>query len=364
MADQENEKKKDQVRVVENLGVSGEDVVRLDAPKRGPMGKKGKISSVSLLSPPTEERGKKEEVARPFDPEGEWIEELEAKEQKTVPMGWFVLLGAILLGILGWVFVQSVTSSDEEQESAEISADGGPLGKAAEIEAKKVAETHFKETENVLTGFLGAETLEEKLKYVRHPARVRALMEDYYERNELKPIQFKQIVEYQMFPLGNYPFLALKIELENGIEEAVLVEDSEDGQLVDWESFVCYQEISIDEYVARRPTRSVTLRAYVSEDYFHSYDFESAEKYASYLLRFRHSEEIMNAYVERGTELEQKFRKMFPKDSQKRTEPLILKVRFVEGGKSPRSVLVEDLVSIKWAYAEDPAGVASQDNSQ
>jgi hypothetical protein len=364
MGDQDYEKKKDQIRVVEDLEVSSEDVIRLDEPKRGALEKKGRISSAALLSPPTEENGKNEKPANPFDPEGEWIEELETKEQKVVPMGWFVLLGVIMLGILGWVVIQSITSPDEEKKSVGISADGGPLGKVAEIEAQKVAEAHYRETENVLKGFLEAETLEGKLKYVRHAARVRPLMKEYYERNQLKPIQFKQILEYRMFPLENYPFLALKVELENGVEEAVLVEDSGAGQLVDWESFVCYQEISIDDYVARRPTRSVTIRAYVTEDYFHSYDFESVEKYASYKLKFRHSEVIMNAYVERGTELEQKFLKMFPKGSKKRIEPLILKVHFLEGGRSSRSVLIEDLVSRKWAYPENPAGIASQDNSQ
>jgi hypothetical protein len=35
-------------------------------------------------------------------------------------------------------------------------------------------------------------------------------------------------------------------------------------------------------------------------------------------------------------------------------KPLILRLRFPEGGKGPRSVLIEDVISDRWAYTKDP----------
>lgn len=361
MADQDKENGVDEIRVVEDIP---DEVVRLDAPKRAPLEKKGKIAAENIVIDHSDDRDEVKEV-HPFDPEEGWLDEMAEQETKTVPMGWFVLLGVGLLGLVVWASFQSFFGSRNEKESVPGVSEGWvdadkPLGKIAEVEAQREAAEHFKDTEKLLRRFLGAETVEERLKYVRHPERVKPLMVDFYSRNELEPIAYKQIEDYKIFPLGNLPFLALRVEDQDENDLAVLVEDGEKGLLVDWESFVCFQPVSLDNYVRDRPTNSVSLRAYVTPDYFHSYEFASADEFSSFRMRFRHSEVVLNGYVKRGTELDQKFRKLFPNEGAEEQKPLILKVSFLEGGKALRSVVIEDLESTVWAYARDPAEVASE----
>ncbi|MFT6179553.1 MAG: hypothetical protein ACI9NQ_000092 [Paracoccaceae bacterium] len=362
MADQEKKKGVDEIRVLEDIP---DEVVRLDAPKVAPREKMGKMATRDVAVNYKDERDEEKEV-RPFDPEGEWLDELAEQESKTVPMGWFVLLGVGLLGLVGWAGFQNFfSSSDEKDEVQKMSQEwvegDEPLGKIAEIEAQQAAEKHFNETEKVIRSFLEAKTVAERLKYVRHAERVKPLMVDFYSRNALVPILYKQIKEYRIFPLGNLPFLALKVEDQNKKDHAILLEDGLEGLLVDWESFVCFQPVSLEDYARDRPTDSFSLRAYVSRDYFHSYEFANKEEFSSYRMRFRNSEVALNGYVKRGSELDQKFRKLFPNEAAHVQKPLILKVRFLKEGKALRSVLIEDLESTVWAFPRNPADVASGD---
>jgi len=221
------------------------------------------------------------------------------------------------------------------------------------------AELHFIEIERVLKGFMEAETIEERAKYVRHPERVLPLMRDFYSRNEFQSRVYRGIRAYQNVPLDGLPFIAIEVKDSVGNFHPLLIEDGEEGVLIDWESHECFQPVSIEDYVRDRPTDPVSLRVYVSDDYFHSYEFQDKTEYASYRLKFRESDAVLNGYVKRGTELDQKFRKLYPESHKGQWRPLILKVRFLEGGEARNSVLIEELQSQVWAYLRNPAEVAS-----
>ena len=365
MDDQEKKKGEDNVRIVDD-GLK--EVIRLDSPKRVKLEKKGEVAAEKIEAKHRNEiEVVPEEEVRVFDPEEGWKEEGETGEVKVVPMGWFYLLGAGLLGVFCWVCVQNVSSSTAAEDRIPVfgasseNGEGELLGKAAEAQATQDAEAHFVNTERVVAGFLKAATIDERLKFVRHPARVKPFMESYYARNDFKPIFFKQISTYQIFPLENRPFLALTVKDMDGEAYPILLEDGDDGVLVDWESFVCFQPVELADYIDARSTAPTVLRAYVTPDYYHSGDFESRDEYASYRLSFRGSELRLNGYVKRGAELDQRFRKLFSDGPTQMVKPLIVTVRFLEGGKSPRSVLIEDLNSTLWSFATDPAEVASSE---
>lgn len=366
MADKGKDKPEAEIRVVED---NPDEVVRLDAPEPKPIekiGKKGKISAEAIVvqSKEEDERAEKEIL---FDPEKEWHEGLEEKESTTVPMGWFVLLGLGLVGVVVWAALQSLTADhgdDVEIVSPEGLFTDKPLGKLAEIEAQREAEKHFQDMEAVVGGFLAADTIEGKAKYVRHRERVLPLMKQFYKDHPLVVTEFSRTKEYRITSLDYRPFLALKAEDVEGEHYPILLEDTKEGILVDWESFVCYQPIPPEKYIREKPLEPVSMRIYATPDHFYAYEFADESEYACYKLSFRNSEEWLYGFVKRGGVLDQKFRVTFPESIKKVHQPLILKLRFLEGSRAPRSVLIEELESKLWAFAENPAEVASSEKGE
>ena len=365
MPDQEKSDASNSVRVIDD---EVDEVVRLDAPReRMKSSKTGGIAEANFgLQQVVAEEDVKDE-AKPFDPEASWLEMSTDVQKRAVPMGWFYLLGAAFVGILVWVGFQSSGSGEALGAQGLVGPVGGgqdtdkPLGKEAEALAQDEAAEHYEQTEEVIRNFLAGTTLEEKSKYVRHPERVIPLMKSFYSWNEVESIAYDRIEAYQIYSMENLPFMVLEVGDKEGERHPMLLEDGEDGILVDWESFVCYQPMSVEKYVSERPTEVMTFRARVFRDFYYTHEFASEEEFGCYKLRFRNSKVILNGYVKRGTELDKKFGKIYGDDGDRRMKNLILKLRFLKGGKAKTSVLIEDMVSTLWAYPSDPAEVASSD---
>ena len=378
MADRSSEKREDEIRVV---GEPVEEVVRLDVVKVDPLKKKGKPVDVGLIprvdeseekNPGQElkqegqkQEGQKQEAPRKavFDPEKDWLESKSGSGILDVPIGWFVLVGAGLLGVLAWAVFQVAFTDDDPwsgREGEVLSGKTGSEDSQSKIERVEPAK-HFSEMEELVASFLKAETIEEKVKFVRHPKRVLPLMETYYKTHEVKSLTFKETAEYHVAALNKRPFIALSVEVEGGGGGLIpiLLEDLDEGVLVDWESYVCYQPIAPEEYIKERPTSLTSLRVYATVDHFFTYEFSDEKEYDCYRLTFRGSEESLFGYVERDGEVAKDFLAVFPDRSSKKKLPLILNVRFLEGSKASRSVLIEGVESRLWAFAEDPDKVAT-----
>jgi hypothetical protein len=362
MADRSNDKKEDQIRMVDDEPA---EVVRLDAGKVSPLEKKGKIAHAVLASAPERSGEEMPAEKKAFDPEKEWLEDEEEAGNETVPMGWFVLLVVGLLGVLGWVVFQTMTG-DPGGVSAENVGLANPLGNdgdrpksAGDTEAeRREAEAHFEQMEIVVAGFLKAKSPEEMLKWVRHPERVAPLMKSHYARNAIESLTFKSTDEYHIASLESKPFIALKVRVEEQREGVpILLEDGPDGMLVDWESFVCYLPMNPEDIAELRPTEPVSLRVYAHRDTFFTYEFSDEREYDCFRLNFRGSETILYGFVKKGTILEREFLKIFPVGKVNYKKPLMISARFLKGGEAKNSMLIEDLESTMWAYPRDPAEV-------
>lgn len=271
-----------------------------------------------------------------------WVE-MEEEEKKAIPMGWFVLLGVGLLGVLGWAMFQG---AGEEKVEA-LGAAGPGAGGMEE------AEVHLARMEEVLREFLGAETVAERAKWVRNGEQMIPLMQDYYREREFDRHVYEKILTHDLAALYQHPFVVVKVSTEGGEELPILMEDLGNDFRVDWGATVSYNPVSISEYIERTPTDPVTLRVYAQVDNYFNYEFSDERQFRCFRLNFRGSEEELFGYVPRGTELEQKFAKVMPlanRPGQRALQPMILRVRFLENSRAPRSVLIEQLESGLWIF--------------
>ena len=360
--DNDRENAFDGIRVVEDS--EEEEVVRLDVPEAGTLGM-GEPSKEEMAMPNMMGETDLGEVPEIIGPESEWLVTAEAKEVTNVPMGWFVLLFAVLGGVLIWVFSQKIGDVEGTVEAGPLPDSiidqetydqlGQSVFRYNEAKLMEDAARDYDEMETILRGFLSAKTVEERLKYVRHPDRVKPLMLDHHRRFPIQSYRYKEVSEYTTIPLKKRPFVALSVRIAEGKNFPILLEDVEKGYLVDWESFVSYQPIAFEDYLKKRPTIPIDLRVYGSFDDFYAYEFLEEDGYLCVRMTAKHTDQVIFGYVKEGTTTASEMKKhLEAPPGRSKTQPFILRVRFLPESKAPRSVVIDKIVSTFWAYPTNP----------
>lgn len=300
------------------------------------------------------------------DQDAQWIREAEKSQNRAVPIGWFILLIVVFGGVFLWGGFQMLSSDKSKKEvSSEDAQDSGGyislternLSKEEEAVERQSAGRRYLTMEKVISDYLGAELLEDKMKYVRHPERVIPHMKDYYSRHEVEIKEYQSISEYHVVSLESHPFVAIRAELKGGENVALLLEEDKEGFKIDWESEVSYQSYPFDEFLSDRPAGSYDMRVYAQEDRFYAYSFKDEEKWRCYKLTSRNSDEYLFGYLKRGSLLESEISKATGADVGQGNAlkvPLLLKISYPSNGRGPRSVNIEAIVSNRWAYATNP----------
>ncbi len=324
-------------------------------------GEKNVVENVEVLRPDKEARLK----AKTFEPDvadildkDEVEVDLEAdwggETKKAPPMGWFVLAGMVLCALGLWATLNVFDAQSEIEETVEKKQ---TLVKDRIKEDKEVRKVLLG-MQDCVRGYLMARSVEEKLKYVRHPERVKPLLEDYYKRHEMKPEKFRQFERIRPMGLDKFSFVYGLVELESGDQHQLLIEQLEDGSFrVDWESDVCYLPVDWKDYLKGKNKESVVMRVFIEPDTFFAYEFSDETRYDCYKLTTRDADDHLFGFVEKGSKVAEDighFIKHVQEFGSDNPEPLMLRIRFPENTRSKKCVWIEDLVAPRWIYAAPP----------
>jgi hypothetical protein len=136
---------------------------------------------------------------------------------------------------------------------------------AVEVSGIELIETKREAIGAALAGFFGAGSVEEKLRWVRDPERVRPLMMDFYASHELKGAKWAGLGWSKSVAEPGFRLGYVEAVFEAGEPVALIVEESEEGRvMVDWESSVRYGELPWREFVQAKPAKPTLLRVLVS----------------------------------------------------------------------------------------------------
>lgn len=269
-----------------------------------------------------------------------------------VPYGWFLLV-FILIGGLAALSVSMVLSSRKGEGNLAKKVATERLESDAEDYAE--AEALVESVEATLARYVAAASSDDLLPLVRDPERVAPLIANWYAERPFVPRKFDRLGVFQPMDLGKRPFWLITCEVEGGPPETVLMEQTGDGRvLVDWETQVCYQPMDWNRYVKDRPEcGAYDFRVYVQPDYagFFSHEFGDEDKWSVYRLTAKDSDEYLFGYVRKGTALASELLE-FSGVNHGRPVALLLTLRTPEGVRSPRGVLIEKVVSRRWALVE------------
>jgi hypothetical protein len=316
---------------------------RLEASDRGPLSGRSQEPGLEQILPESEVEGLSD------DP---WAQKATAP---IVPWGWFVLVGLILTGAIGWSLWQ-LSESEQKVDSTYTQATEELEKDALQT---KAAEEFVGRVEETLRNYFNADSIDELAKWVRHPERVRPLMKSWYAVHPLQRDPMVKMTEFVQLPFDDRGlFWRARIRTASGRAQEVYLEEQPDGSVkIGWETLVGYQPMPWDDYVRNRPGGSMDFRLTAHPDTFYSHEFADSNRWVCYRLTAPKSEEVAYGYVERSHPvavfLENYFRQREGKPAQ-----LILRLNTPSSLNSPRGMIIEDVRSIRWLYFQNPDGGA------
>ncbi len=275
----------------------------------------------------------------------------EDRESKPTPWGWFILLGLTIAGGAVWSLanLQSNKATPEAARSEDLKTLDQEVRERQEAEA-----TVNRITESVRL-YCEADSIEKLEKVVRHPERVRPLMEQWYQQHSLKATRFLSLDVLQPVTLENRgSFWMVSCAIEGNRKRSLLLELGDEGMArVDWETEVCYQPMDWDEYAKTRPQGSVDFRVRIEPDQYFSHEFSDSRRWACFRLRTLKGDQVLFGYIERASEEGQKLIGLLTQSGNKEIAAL-LRISTPTDLRSPKGVVIEKLMSPRWTYVEPP----------
>ena len=273
-------------------------------------------------------------------------------DHKNIPWGWFILLGLILASGVIWS-LNRVKKSDLQATRIQIDTES-----VIRKEAREEQEATYLITEiNSLTRkFFAATEVEVLAHLVRQPERVRPLMDHYYAEQPLVCHEILEIKPLQPLTLNQHAnFWLQTVEFTNHQTRSILIEILDSGQAkVDWESFVCYQPMKWDTFVNERPAGvSFDFRVYLKPDSFFSHEFADSNHWNCFQLTTLDGREILFGYAKANEDTTREILEVL-KQCNGHQASVIVRVNIPEGLQSHRGVVIEKLLSPRWAYLNPP----------
>ncbi len=262
---------------------------------------------------------------------------------------------AALVALVAWQLVSKSAVSAHDSNVVKPKSAAPALPPQAALEAAS-AQEYGDEVWSVMTGFCGAATLEEAIRFVRQPERVGPLMKAYYtEEKSWKPFipnKRPDLAEFQT----HQGFVVFNLEMPDFEQRSVAFEKMRDGFKFDWESFVAYSEMTWSDLRAQKPVKPVLMRVVMARSDYNNIDFPDPAKHRAYTIRDRSGEEMLYAYIPVNTDLE---RKVNEEMMNAPSLHAMVRVRFLEDAKSNNQVLVTDYVERGWVARAEPEAPAS-----
>lgn len=228
----------------------------------------------------------------------------------------------------------------------------------AVIEQKEVASASER-LESAVEGYLNASTVDEKMQWVRHPMRIKPLMDLHYEKNSMEERKFSSIQKMKAVSAWSKSYILISAELTSGEQQFLAVEHTpEDTYKIDWETDVCYQPISWKIFSNVKSSIAMDMRVMVKPDAHYTMNFSEEDDYVCFRMVTRDNQKPIYGYVKKSSPVWHDLRIFFTAKKQTSLdgEPLILRLRVPEHGIAKNGVIIERFLSDRWLYLDSPAG--------
>jgi hypothetical protein len=293
----------------------------------------------------------------------DWEENLESEIR---PFPWLiagrVVMLLVLFGGIGVYYLRNHTASPLDSgalgapsildiaraESRNLQAEALPPEEDLEVQLiEDFEEFDLDLVQKVIKGFLNAETVTERAKYVRFPDEVAPLMKKFYGGEEIEAKGFRSLDQSQISYRDNY--LSSFVQMKDFTSSPIAIEKDGDLYRVDWESWVGYGDLKVEEMIEQKPIEEVKIRVIFQRKNYYNFSFSDDKKWASFRLTFLNQERSLWAYVDRESEAGKELL-MNTKSGSER--PALVKVKYPENARADDQVILTEFISSGWIINE------------
>jgi hypothetical protein len=312
---------------------------------------KGEPTHPLILPKHTVALGESDEARRERQ-SAEIFDETFTKKQATDPVIFRIIIsGAVTLviALLTGFFWPRGNQSSGPGISENFLPTDVPEETADEIQLDTLSpDLVLKQLQPVVSAFLEASTLKEASMQCRRSTRTLSRMQKLYGDSYYPPGFRNFVWNRPMTRDGNWAELLLEDKEFQIRPIALVLEDAE--WRVDWESWVGWSEITMDELKETKPTESVLMRVTTAPIDYYNFSFSDELAWSSYRLSDADRAETVYGYVPSLGELDLQL-KPNPDETNLR---FTLRVKFPEGPQSNNQLIIEEIVAKGWLVKEDP----------
>jgi len=192
---------------------------------------------------------------------------------RNLTIGLGIVLG---LSILGWIFIL-ISRGDTIVPVTTVTQGGNetlPEHSVSDFMENSSPEEVSDSARQAVAGFLNARTLKGRCQFIHGGESHLEKMRQFYARigESDQPSGFSKIAFERLESMEGVPFIYLNALDASGETHVFNLLPTSDGMLIDWESSVCYGEMTWEEFQEKKPEEPVLMRVLLSSR--HSEDDE------------------------------------------------------------------------------------------
>ena len=272
----------------------------------------------------------------------------------------FTLIALIVTSLVVYISFKGITKNNAAMKGIEIFFESKtPEKENSSIPKTKTFDDLLKQMESLglhelvsasLEEFLNSDDIEAKIKLSRSSERVIPLMRKYYQNYDDGPIAFRRISSAGEKGTGIIDgFYLIKVSFPDFSILPVILAFENDRIVVDWESFVGYSEITLSEFISKKPRNSTLMRLNATSDNYFNYQFQE-DIYRCLYLRNPEDTDAVYGYIERGSRADDQLSRII--ESGQSIRFLTLKIQYPKklGGKN--QVIIDEILTSGWLIKE------------
>ena len=190
--------------------------------------------------------------------------------------------------------------------------------------------------------FFDCKTIEEFPPLIRDPERVMPLVREYYRTNPYQPGSARTFKGQGTAQVAK-KFASFSVVLRDYSTRAIALELTENGALVDWESWVGYCAIPWETFIEKKVTEPTVVRVRLVRANYFNFNFRDDREWACFRLATSTDSSVVYGYAP----LDADFLRELPGPGDAEVTA-ILKVSYPDPAIASNQVIITDFLQSGW----------------